>query len=123
MNATEQRAPELQWPEGYPRTAPAERESYPGNISLTRKESFESIVDVHALVDGAHLVVEISVGKAIDDGEDRPPSSPEVGPPAPDVLGDEQREERQKGNDDRPPDVDHGDRIGSDASQRVGSVV
>ena len=28
MNATEQRAPELQWPEGYPRTAPAERESY-----------------------------------------------------------------------------------------------
>ena len=48
MNATEQRAPELQWPEGYPRTAPAERESYsgnPGNISLTRKESFESIVD------------------------------------------------------------------------------
>ena len=25
MNTTEQRAPELQWPEGYPRTAPAER--------------------------------------------------------------------------------------------------
>jgi len=45
MNATEQRAPELHWPAGYPRTPAEERESYPGNISLTRKESFESIVD------------------------------------------------------------------------------
>jgi hypothetical protein len=45
MNATEQRAPEVVWPEGYPRTAPAEREAYPGDISLTRKESFQSIVD------------------------------------------------------------------------------
>jgi hypothetical protein len=45
MNATEQRAPEIQWPEGYPRTDPNERDSYPGDISLTRKESFQSIVD------------------------------------------------------------------------------
>ena len=45
MNGTEQRAPELQWPEGYPRTDPSERDSYPGDISLTRKESFQSIVD------------------------------------------------------------------------------
>ena len=45
MNATEQRAPELQWPDGYPRTDPSERDSYPGDISLTRKESFQSIVD------------------------------------------------------------------------------
>ena len=45
MNATEQRAPELVWPEGYPRTDPRERDSYPGDISLTRKESFQSIVD------------------------------------------------------------------------------
>ncbi|MFY4816197.1 J domain-containing protein [Haloarcula sp. AONF1] len=45
MNATEQRAPELVWPEGYPRTGPGERDAYPGDISLTRKESFQSIVD------------------------------------------------------------------------------
>jgi hypothetical protein len=45
MNTTEQRAPELKWPDGYPRADPNERESYPGDISLTRKESFESIVD------------------------------------------------------------------------------
>ena len=45
MNATEQRAPELQWPEGYPRTTLTERESYPGDISLTRKESFQSIIE------------------------------------------------------------------------------
>jgi hypothetical protein len=45
MNATEQRAPELMWPEGYPRTDPSEHDSYPGDISLTRQESFQSIVD------------------------------------------------------------------------------
>jgi len=45
MNTTEQRAPELHWPAGYPRTPAEERESYPGDISLTRKESFVSIVD------------------------------------------------------------------------------
>jgi len=46
MNTTEQRAPELHWPAGYPRTPAEERESYPGDISLTRKEeAFESIVD------------------------------------------------------------------------------
>jgi len=45
MNTTEQRAPELHWPAGYPRTPAEERESYPGDISLTRKEAFVSIVD------------------------------------------------------------------------------
>ncbi|EMA69147.1 dnaj-like protein [Halorubrum aidingense JCM 13560] len=45
MNTTEQRAPELHWPGGYPRTAPSEREPYPGNLSVTRKEAFVSIVD------------------------------------------------------------------------------
>jgi len=45
MNTNEQRAPELAWPEGYPRTDPSEREPYPGDLSPTRKESFESVVD------------------------------------------------------------------------------
>jgi len=45
MNATEQRAPELQWPEDYPRTPADEREPYPGDLSPTRKESFQSVVD------------------------------------------------------------------------------
>ena len=45
MNATEQRAPELQWPENYPRTPAEEREPYPGDLSPTRKESFQSVVD------------------------------------------------------------------------------
>ncbi|GAB7010446.1 J domain-containing protein [Halorubrum trueperi] len=42
MNTTEQR-PDLDWPEGYPRTAPSEREPYPGNITLGHREAFESI--------------------------------------------------------------------------------
>lgn len=36
---------ELDWPEGYDRTPASEREPYPGNLSPTRKESFESVVD------------------------------------------------------------------------------
>ncbi|UIO98910.1 J domain-containing protein [Halobaculum sp. CBA1158] len=36
---------DLAWPAEYPRTDPAEREPYPGDLSPTRKESFESIVD------------------------------------------------------------------------------
>jgi hypothetical protein len=35
----------LDWPEGYDRTAPGEREPYPGDLSSTRKESFQSVVD------------------------------------------------------------------------------
>jgi hypothetical protein len=35
----------LDWPAGYDRTPADERESYPGDLSLTRKESFQSIVD------------------------------------------------------------------------------
>jgi len=51
MGTTEQRErpdrvnPGLDWPEGYPRTEPQERESYPGDLEPTRKESFQSIVD------------------------------------------------------------------------------
>ncbi|CAL92427.1 J domain-containing protein [Halorubrum virus BJ1] len=45
MNTTSQRAPELDWPEGYPRTPAEDREPYPGDLSPTRKESFESVVD------------------------------------------------------------------------------
>lgn len=43
MNTTEQRTAELDWPEGYPRTAPGERKPYPGNITLGHREAFESI--------------------------------------------------------------------------------
>lgn len=35
----------LNWPADYPRTDPNERESYPGDLAPTRKESFQSIVD------------------------------------------------------------------------------
>lgn len=45
MNATEQRATELQWPEEYLRTPTEERETYSGDILLTRKESFQSFAD------------------------------------------------------------------------------
>jgi len=45
MNATEQRTPELVWPEDYSRTPAEEREPYPGDLSPTRKESFQSVVD------------------------------------------------------------------------------
>lgn len=51
MSSTEQRdRPDrvdagLDWPEGYPRTDPQDRESYPGDLEPTRKESFQSIVD------------------------------------------------------------------------------
>ncbi|OYR80695.1 molecular chaperone DnaJ [Halorubrum sp. E3] len=43
--ASSQRAPELDWPEGYPRTPAEDREPYPGDLSPTRKESFQSVVD------------------------------------------------------------------------------
>jgi len=35
---------DLAWPAEYPRTDPSEREPYPGDLSPTRKESFESVV-------------------------------------------------------------------------------
>jgi len=35
----------LDWPQGFERTAPEEREPYPGDLSPTRKESFESVVE------------------------------------------------------------------------------
>lgn len=35
----------IDWPDGYDRTPADERESYPGDLSLTRKESFESVVN------------------------------------------------------------------------------
>ncbi|QCW03579.1 hypothetical protein [Natrinema pallidum] len=35
----------IDWPRGHERTDPSERDSYPGDLSPTRKESFESIVD------------------------------------------------------------------------------
>jgi len=37
--------PHLHWPDGYERTAAEDRESYPGDLEPTRKESFQSIVD------------------------------------------------------------------------------
>ena len=43
MSTTEQHAPEIDWPEGYPRTSPEEREPYPGNITVGHRESFKSI--------------------------------------------------------------------------------
>jgi len=45
MNTTEQRAPELHWPAGYPRTPAEERESYRATSRSRAKESFVSIVD------------------------------------------------------------------------------
>lgn len=36
---------QLNWPAGYDRTPADEREPYPGDLSPTRKESFESVVD------------------------------------------------------------------------------
>ncbi|MXV62090.1 J domain-containing protein [Natronorubrum sp. JWXQ-INN-674] len=35
----------LQWPDGYERTPATDREAYPGNISLTHRKAFESIVE------------------------------------------------------------------------------
>ncbi|WEL29829.1 J domain-containing protein [Haloferax volcanii] len=35
----------INWPPNYPRTAAEDREPYPGDLSPTRKESFESVVD------------------------------------------------------------------------------
>ncbi|PCR89332.1 J domain-containing protein [Natrinema ejinorense] len=35
----------IDWPRGHDRTDPADREPYPGDLSPTRKESFQSIVD------------------------------------------------------------------------------
>ena len=35
----------IDWPRGHDRTDPNDREPYPGDLSPTRKESFESIVD------------------------------------------------------------------------------
>ncbi|ELY96639.1 dnaj-like protein [Natrialba chahannaoensis JCM 10990] len=36
---------QLNWPAGYDRTPANDRESYPGDISLTHREAFESVVD------------------------------------------------------------------------------
>lgn len=38
-------APELDWPAHYDRTPADDREPYPGDLSPTRKESFQSVVD------------------------------------------------------------------------------
>ncbi|MFC6765451.1 hypothetical protein [Natrinema soli] len=35
----------IDWPRGHGCTDPANRESYPGDLTPTRKESFQSIVD------------------------------------------------------------------------------
>jgi hypothetical protein len=35
----------IDWPDGYDRTPPEDREPYPGDLSPTRKESFQSIVE------------------------------------------------------------------------------
>ncbi|WP_265109157.1 hypothetical protein [Halosolutus halophilus] len=35
----------VDWPVHLDRTPPAERKSYPSDLSLTRKESFQSVVD------------------------------------------------------------------------------
>ena len=35
----------LSWPENYDRTSADDREPYPGNISLTHREAFESVVE------------------------------------------------------------------------------
>ncbi|QCC57386.1 J domain-containing protein [Natrinema thermotolerans] len=42
MSAQQQ---QLQWPDGYDRTDPDDREPYPGDLSLTHREAFESIVE------------------------------------------------------------------------------
>lgn len=41
----DRRSPGYTWPDGYERTDPSDRESYPGDLQPTRKESFVSIVD------------------------------------------------------------------------------
>jgi hypothetical protein len=45
LSDDERRAPTIHWPDGYDRTPPDERDSYPGDLEPTRRESFESIVD------------------------------------------------------------------------------
>lgn len=41
----QQNVSSIDWPSHFDRTPPGERGSYPGDISLTRKESFQSVVD------------------------------------------------------------------------------
>lgn len=36
---------QLEWPDGYDRTDPDDREPYPGDLSPTHREAFESVVD------------------------------------------------------------------------------
>lgn len=41
----DRRSPEFEWPAGFERTEPDDREPYPGDLSPTRKESFQSVVE------------------------------------------------------------------------------
>jgi len=45
LSEEERIRPKLAWPDGYDRTPAEDRESYPGELEPTRKESFQSIVD------------------------------------------------------------------------------
>lgn len=60
--------PHLHWPETYGRTPAADRESYPGDLEPTRKESFESIVDELERWDG----LDVRVSTASQHYVDRP---------------------------------------------------
>jgi len=69
------------------------------------------------------LLVQVAIGEAIHHREDGPADAPEVGPPAEVLPRCEQCQERDEWGDDRSPEVGGRERVGSDASQRVGSVV
>lgn len=43
--SSQQTAGEIDWPRGHDRTPAEERKPYPGDLSPTRKESFQSVVD------------------------------------------------------------------------------
>jgi hypothetical protein len=70
LSNDERRAPTIHWPDGYDRTPSEDRDSYPGDLEPTRRESFESIVDelqrwgatdVRVSTASAHLVDEPNI--------------------------------------------------------------
>lgn len=43
--STKEEIRQIDWPNGYDRTEPSDRESYPGDLSVTRKQAFKSVVE------------------------------------------------------------------------------
>lgn len=44
---------DLEWPEGFERTAPADRARYPGGFEVSRTKAFDSILEEISKIDGA----------------------------------------------------------------------